>query len=36
MVDLASRKASFVEKAPSRKTAELVDILIGFLEVVPE
>lgn len=36
MLDLASRKASFVEKAPSRITAEVVDILIGFLEVVPE
>lgn len=32
MLDLTSRKASFVEKAPPELTAEAVDLIIGFLE----
>ena len=33
MLDLASRKASFEEKAPDDLTAEAVDIIAGFIEI---
>ena len=33
MLDLNSRSASFVEKAPSALTAEAVDLIIGFVEI---
>ena len=32
MLDLNSRNASFVEKAPSEIIAEAVDLIIGFVE----
>lgn len=32
-LDLNSRSASFVEKAPVALTAEAVDLLIGFMEI---
>jgi mRNA interferase MazF len=33
MLDLNSRGASFVEKAPAELTAEAVDIISGFIEI---
>lgn len=33
MLDLTSRNASFVEKAPAALTAEAVDIITGFIEI---
>lgn len=33
MLDLASRNASFEEKAPVDITAEAVDLIIGFVEI---
>lgn len=33
MLDLASRRASFEEKAPEDLTAEAVDMLFGFIEM---
>ena len=33
MLDLNSRNASFVEKAPASLTAEAVDLLMGFIEI---
>ena len=33
MLDLGSRNASFVEKAPDEITAEAVDLIIGFVEI---
>ena len=33
MLDLNSRNASFVEKAPAALTAEAVDIITGFIEI---
>ena len=33
MLDLSSRNASFVEKAPAPLTAEAVDMIIGFVEI---
>lgn len=33
MLDLASRKASFEEKAPDDIVAEVVDIISGFIEI---
>lgn len=33
MLDLASRHAAFVEKAPDDITAEAVDLIIGFIEI---
>ncbi len=32
-LDLTSRNATFVERAPSKITAEVVDIIIGFVEI---
>lgn len=33
MLDLASRSASFEERAPAEITAEAVDLIIGFVEI---
>ena len=33
MLDLNSRNASFVEKAPAALTAEAVDMIVGFVEI---
>ena len=33
MLDLSSRNASFVEKAPAPLTAEAVDLIMGFVEI---
>lgn len=33
MLDLSSRNASFVEKAPEELVAEAVDLIIGFVEI---
>lgn len=33
MLDLASRRASFEEKAPSDLVAEAVDLITGFIEI---
>ena len=33
MLDLGSRNASYVEKAPDEITAEAVDLIIGFVEI---
>lgn len=33
MLDLTSRNASFVEKAPEDIVAEAVDLIIGFVEI---
>lgn len=33
MLDLNSRKATFVEKAPAELVAEAVDLIIGFIEI---
>ena len=33
MLDLASRNASFAEKAPAAVTAEAVDLIMGFIEI---
>ena len=33
MLDLASRKAAFEEKAPADLIAEAVDLIIGFVEM---
>ena len=33
MLDLHSRNASFVEKAPEELVAEAVDLIIGFVEI---
>ena len=33
MLDLNSRNASFVEKAPSAVTAEAIDMIVGFVEI---
>ena len=33
MLDLNSRNAAFVEKAPAGITAEAVDLLVGFIEM---
>lgn len=34
MLDLASRRASFEEKAPDDVVAEAVDIIVGFIEMI--
>lgn len=33
MLDLNSRRAEFVEKAPSELVAEAVDLIVGFVEI---
>lgn len=33
MLDVAARKAAFVEKAPDELVAEAVDLIIGFIEM---
>lgn len=33
MLDLNSRKATFVEKAPAELVAEAVDLITGFIEI---
>ena len=33
MLDLNSRNASFVKKAPAALTAEAVDMIVGFVEM---
>ena len=34
MLDLNSRDASFIEKAPQEIVAEAVDLIIGFVEFI--